>query len=278
MYDPCVMDSVENQETIESKFNNASRIVVKVGSALVVDEGALRPNREWLESLAYDIQRLCEQGKEVILVASGAVALGKERAGLVDKVDPTPRDKRLASTIGARKHANAIAGAFSVADVEAEYVVVTPTELLDDHASKKFYITVSDLMGLGILPVVNENDTVADDELKVGNNDALAASVGNLMKADFMVILTDVDGLYMSDPKKNPDAELIKRVDCIDDDILAMATAATSKNSTGGMIVKVKAANDFNGDTIIANGTMNNPLSRLQEVQRGTCFFKKQMG
>ena len=115
----------EHQQSIQNLFNHASRIVIKIGSALVVDEQTLRPHREWLESLAYDIRKLCDQEKDVIVVASGAVALGKERADLMEKHPLTPRDKRLASTIGARKHANAITAAFSVADVEAEYVVVS---------------------------------------------------------------------------------------------------------------------------------------------------------
>lgn len=271
------MTQITQQKTAQDIFNDATRIVIKVGSNLVIDPNTMKPRTNWLESLAYDVKKLQSDGKEVLCVISGAVASGKERAGLLEKSDLTPREKRLASTMGLRRHANTLTGAFSVADVDSDYMVVTLDDLKTPHPSKKFSTTVLDVMNLGVLPIINENDTVADEELKGGNNDILAATVSNVMKADLFVILSDVDGLYTGNPKSNVNAQHIPFVSVINDNIRSMATSETNGNSTGGMITKIDAAELAQGFTLVAKGlNIQNPISRLRNGQEKATLFVKE--
>jgi len=222
-------------------FARARRIVIKVGSALLVDaaSGALR--RDWVAGLAEDIAMLRGQGAEVVLVSSGAIALGRR----VLKLPSGPlalEQSQAAAAVGQIRLARAYQEILSPHGIEAAQVLVT----LEDSQNRRRYLnsrtTMAALLELGTVPIVNENDTVATDEIRYGDNDRLAAQVASLIGADILVLLSDIDGLFTADPRKAAGAELLPHVTAITPAIEAMAGGAASENSRGGMATKVMAA------------------------------------
>lgn len=268
------------QQTVQDIFNNATRIVIKIGSDLLVNPATLEPRTDWLDTLVSDIKDLHEQDKEIILVASGAVALGRAKAGFSPEQALSVPEKRLSATWGQQHHTMMMFNAFTNAGIDvAAGLLIQPNHLLSDRKDQNnLRHSYDHVLSKNGVPVVNENDSVATEELRFGNNDVLAAQVSGIMNADLTLILSDIDGLYEEDPKKNQNAVHIPYVGEISEGILAMATEDTNASSTGGMkskIEAVKIAWENNSNVIIANGTIENPISRLLKGHvKATCFVK----
>jgi glutamate 5-kinase len=253
----------------------ARRIVVKVGSALLVDGASGRLNRAWLETLAEDLVRLRRRGQEVVLVSSGAIALGRRHLGLA----PGPlrlEESQAAAAVGQIRLAHAYKELFEAHDVTVAQVLLT----LEDSERRRRYLnaraTLHGLLALGALPVINENDTVATAEIRYGDNDRLAARVAQMASADCVLLLSDVDGLYTADPRKNAEAAFIDRVPRVTPEIEAMAGAAVSDVGTGGMATKIAAAKiavSAGAHFCIAAGAHKHPVRRIENGARCTWFL-----
>lgn len=252
----------------------ARRVVVKVGSALLVDSATGRLNRAWLETLAEDLVRMRRRGQEVILVSSGAIALGRRHLGLPGGALRL-EESQAAAAVGQIRLAHAYKELFEAHGVTVAQVLLT----LDDSERRRRYLnaraTLHGLLGLGALPVINENDTVATAEIRYGDNDRLAARVAQMASADCVLLLSDVDGLYTADPGRHADATFVDRVLRVTPEIEAMAGAAASDVGTGGMATKIAAAKialSAGAYLCIAAGAHRHPVRRLEEGARCTWF------
>jgi glutamate 5-kinase len=255
-------------------LSSSRLIVVKVGSALLVDQttGALK--REWLKGLCADIATLKSEGKSVIVVSSGAIALGRH----VLKLKPGTlrlEESQAAAAAGQVRLAEAYADILAGENIVAAQVLLT----LGDTEQRRQYLnaraTLKTLLGLGSVPVINENDTVATAEIRYGDNDRLAARVTSMMEADLLVLLSDVDGLYTADPARVPHAEHLADVAAITPAIEAMAGESRSGVGSGGMAAKLiaaKIATAAGADVIIALGKIERPLDAIANGARVTLF------
>ncbi|ADO41592.1 glutamate 5-kinase [Ketogulonicigenium vulgare] len=253
----------------------ARRLVVKIGSALLVDRDTGQLRRAWLESLAADVAALRARGTQVILVSSGSIALGRGVLGL-PAGSLALEQSQAAAAVGQIR----LAGAYE--EVLAPHGIVTAQVLvtLEDSENRRRYLnsraTMETLLSLGVTPIVNENDTVATDEIRYGDNDRLAAQVAVTTGADKLVLLSDVDGFYDDNPHLNPDAKFFPVIEIITPEIEAMAGDGVSGVSKGGMITKLMAARvatDGGCDMAITLGAPLNPLQKLEEGARATWFL-----
>jgi glutamate 5-kinase len=257
------------------RLTEAKRIVVKVGSALLVDAEKGRLNRTWLETFAADVASLRERGQEVILVSSGAIALGRRHLGLTEgklKLE----ESQAAAAVGQIRLAHAYKELLEAHDITVAQILLT----LGDTEQRRRYLnargTLNTLLSLGSVPVINENDTVATAEIRYGDNDRLAARVAQMVGADCLVLLSDIDGLYTANPSEDPDAEFIARVLEITPAIEAMAGGAgIGGMGSGGMQTKIAAAKiamSAGCHLCIAKGAHPHPLQRIEEGARCTWF------
>jgi glutamate 5-kinase len=247
-----------------SVARDAQRLVLKVGSSLVTNEGKgidLEAVTQWAEQIA----GLHASGRQVVLVSSGAIAEGMARLGW-------PRRPKLmselqaAAAVGQMGLIQAYEAAFARHGVRTAQILLTHEDLADRRRYLNARSTLNTLLALGVVPIVNENDTVVTDEIRVGDNDTLGALVTNLIEADVLVILTDQSGLYSADPRKHPDARFIHQGQAGDPALEAMAGGSGSAIGTGGMLTKVLAARraaNSGGHTIIASGRAPDVLRRL---------------
>jgi glutamate 5-kinase len=247
---------------------------VKVGSALLVDQDTGRLNRAWLETLVEDLLRLRKRGQQVILVSSGAIALGRRHLGLA-KGSLRLDESQAAAAVGQIRLAHAYKELLEASNVTVAQVLLT----LEDSERRRRYLnaraTLESLLALGALPVINENDTVATAEIRYGDNDRLAARVAQMSGADCLVLLSDVEGLFTSDPNKDPTAQFVQQVRQITPQIEAMAGASASAVGSGGMTTKIMAAKiavAAGCHMCIASGHQKHPVSRLEEGARCTWF------
>jgi len=252
----------------------ARRIVVKVGSALLVDAETGRINRAWLETLIDDLLRLRRRGQRVILVSSGAIALGRRRLGLKPGALRL-EESQAAAAVGQIRLAHAYKELLETHEVTVAQVLLT----LEDSERRRRYLnaraTLESLLELGALPVINENDTVATAEIRYGDNDRLAARVAQMTGAECLVLLSDVDGLYSADPNKDPKAQFIHEVRHITPEIEAMAGRSASQLGSGGMAAKIMAARiavAAGCHLCIAAGSQRHPLQRIEEGADCTWF------
>ena len=258
----------------DSPLTSARRVVVKVGSALLVDQHSGRLNRAWLESLVEDLVRLRKRGQQLLLVSSGAIALGRRHLGL-------PRgalrleESQAAAAVGQIRLAHAYKELLEERELTVAQVLLT----LEDSERRRRYLnaraTLETLLALGAVPVINENDTVATAEIRYGDNDRLAARVAQMVSADCLVLLSDVDGLYTADPHRDPGAELVSRVLQVTPQIEAMAGRSASAVGSGGMATKIMAAKiavAAGCHLCIADGHHRHPVRRLEEGARCTWF------
>jgi len=250
------------------------RIVVKIGSALLVDAESQTLNRTWLHALGDDLARLRGRGQEVIVVSSGAIALGRNLLGL-SAGTLRLEESQAAAAVGQVSLAHAYQSVLAERGITAAQVLLT----LRDTEQRRRYLnarnTVSALLRLGALPVINENDTVATSEIRYGDNDRLAARVAGMVSADCLVLLSDVDGLHRGSPAKNPDAELIADVHAITPEIVALAGDSDTMVGSGGMATKIEAARIVLGagcQMVITRGSVLHPLSRLEDGALRTWF------
>ena len=259
-----------------TNLSKAKRIVIKIGSALLVDRTS-GLKQAWLDSIAEDIAGLRLQGSEVLLVSSGAIALGRNVLGL------PPRPLRLdesqaAAAVGQISLARAWSEALDRRGLNAGQILLTVHDT-EGSENRRTYInardTIERLLGFGAIPVVNENDTIATSEIRYGDNDRLAARVATMVGADLLVLLSDIDGLYSAPPNLDPSAQFIDYVDDITPEIEAMAGSAGSELSRGGMVTKIEAARiatRAGTNMVIASGHSNNPLRALSEGGKSTWF------
>jgi glutamate 5-kinase len=262
---------------MSNAFANTKRVVVKVGSALLVDgkTGALK--RDWLVSLVADVANLRSEKKDVLLVSSGAVALGRRALGL--KPGPLRLEESQASAaVGQVRLARAYADAFQAHDLAAAQILLT----LEDTEERRRYLnareTLQTLLSLGAVPVINENDTVATAEIRFGDNDRLAARVADMMEADCLILLSDIDGLYTANPQRDPSARHIPEVRSITPEIEAMAEGPLSGTSRGGMESKItaaKIATAAGASVVIASGHVLHPLRALENPSKRTLFVPR---
>ena len=256
-----------------SRLGDARRLVVKVGSALLIESG--KPRAAWLASLAQDIAALRQQGVEVIVVSSGAIALGAARLGLAKGGRGSLADAQAAASVGQVELARLWSDALGRHDITAAQMLVTLGDLEDRRRYLNASATLARLVEAGAVPVVNENDSVATEEIRFGDNDRLAARVAQAASADMVLLLSDVDGLYDKHPRE-VGAKLIAQVEGVTPEIIAMATSDSSSGlGSGGMLAKLQAARiaERAGITLaIANGTHDAPIARIIANGRGTLF------
>jgi glutamate 5-kinase len=251
------------------------RIVIKVGSSLLVDSAAGRVKRSWLVALAEDIAKLHGEKRDVLVVSSGAIALGRARLDL-------PRgalkleESQGAAAVGQIALARIWSEVLGQHGIETGQILLT----LQDTEERRRYLnarsTIARLLDWRAVPVINENDTIATNEIRYGDNDRLGARVASMTSADLLILLSDIDGLYDAPPNLNPNAKLIPRVDKITAEIEAMAGAAESELSRGGMRTKIEAAKiatAAGAHMIIASGKIEHPLRAIMKGGRCTWFM-----
>jgi glutamate 5-kinase len=252
-------------------FDKASSIIIKIGSNVLIKDGSLKTT--WLDSLAQDVAYLKSLGKQVIIVSSGSLAIGRKFLNI--KSDLTLKEKQAACSIGQIELMSRYKEIFANHNLRISQILLTGF----DSSHRQSYInaknTILTLLKNDIIPVVNENDTTAVQELKIGDNDRLAARVAQMVDADLLVLLSDVNGLYNKNPIISKDAKLIELVEDIDDQIEAMASGPVSKAGTGGMVTKIKAAKmAFNCgcSTIISNGLKERAIKNILDKSKYTLF------
>ncbi|MBK7136566.1 MAG: glutamate 5-kinase [Rhodocyclales bacterium] len=260
---------------MRQKINQARRLVVKVGSALVTDNGAGLA-LGFIEELARQIAEVRERGREVLLVSSGAIAAGMQRLGWAARPHAM-HELQAAAAVGQMGLAQAYETRFAQYGLKTAQVLLTHEDLADRGRYLNARSTLVTLLELGVVPIINENDTVVTDEIKFGDNDTLGALVANLVEAEALVILTDQAGLFTADPRKHPAATLVAEHRADDPALEAMAGGAGSGISKGGMITKVKAAQRAarsGAHTLIASGREADVLPRLVRGEAlGTLLF-----
>ena len=256
---------------------DAKRIVIKIGSVLLVEQATGTIHRTWLNALADDIAGLVRGGSEIVLVSSGAIAVGRRHLGLTRGTLKLEESQAAAAT-GQIRLAHAYQETLARHDITVAQVLLT----LDDTEERRRHLnarsTLTTLLRLGTVPVINENDTVATSEIRFGDNDRLAARVAAMMNADALVLLSDIDGLYSADPKVDPDAKFIAEVSAITPEIEAMAGRAQPGHSSGGMVTKLAAARIAVGAgcrMVIADGRELHPLAAIQNGARATWFLSQ---
>ncbi|MNI18845.1 Glutamate 5-kinase [compost metagenome] len=253
----------------------ARRVVVKIGSSLLFDAARRAVAADWLASLAADIAELRRQGREVVVVSSGAVALGRGRLNLMNG---RLQDKQAAAAVGQTLLMHAWEEALAPHGLMAGQVLLTR----DDTERRRRWLngraTLEALLGHGVVPVVNENDTVATEEIRYGDNDRLAARAAQLCRADLLILLSDVDGLYSADPRRDPDARHLPLVARLTPEVLAMASGANTQAGVGagGMATKLAAAQiaaSAGCATVIASGLTEHPLKAVAAGARASLIL-----
>lgn len=255
-----------------SALGAARRVVVKIGSSLLIDAATRQPTRDWLAAVASDLAALKAEGREVIVVSSGSIALGR---GRLPALGARLEDKQAAASVGQSLLMAAWSGALDPHGLIAGQVLLTR----DDTERRRRWLnaraTVEALLTHGVIPIVNENDTVATEEIRYGDNDRLAARTAQLARADLLILLSDVDGLYTADPRRDPNAAHLPLIKTLSPDILAMGGGANADAGvgTGGMATKLAAAQIARSAgcaTIIASGQTLSPLNAIRDGARAT--------
>ena len=267
-----------NNEASREALKKAKRIVIKVGTSTITYANGKR-NFSQIDRLAREISDLQNQGKEMILVTSGAVAVGVDRMGLPGKPKTIP-GKQAAAAVGQGVLMHTYEKFFADYGQIVAQVLITKTEAIDRHRYTNTRNTFMELMRQRVIPIVNENDVVALDELKIGDNDNMSALVAGIVDADLVIILSDVDGLYTANPQTHPDAVIVPEVAEITPEIEASAGGVGSARGTGGMATKIqaaKAATSSGIHLVIASGTEKNVITRvLQGEELGTLFVSRE--
>lgn len=258
-----------------SPLASARRVVIKVGSALLVEPSSGQVNRAWLDTLAADVALLRGRGQEVLLVSSGAIALGRRQLKLAPgrlKLE----ESQAAAAVGQIRLAHAWKEVLERHDLTVAQILLTFGDTEERHRYLNARSTLNTLLKLGAIPVINENDTVATAEIRYGDNDRLGARVAQMMSADCLILLSDVDGLYTADPTRDPTAQFIPEIRGITPEIERMAGGAASDVGTGGMATKIAAAKiavAAGGHMCISLGRELHPLGRIERGARCSWFY-----
>jgi glutamate 5-kinase len=262
-------------ERAQNRIAEAKRIVLKIGSALLVDDKAGRIRREWLDALADDVAECRKAGQDVVIVSSGAIASGRRLLGLTGSALRL-EEKQAAAAAGQVRLAHAYQESLARHDITAAQVLVTLSDTEERRRHLNARATLLTLLEIGAVPVINENDTVATEEIRFGDNDRLGARVAQMVSADTLVLFSDIDGLYTANPKTDQGAKHIAEIREITPEIVAMAGAPISADSRGGMITKLEAAKIAFGAgcrMAIGDGRILHPLKALRQGARCTWFL-----
>lgn len=253
------------------------RLVIKIGTSTLAHTGG-RLNIRRTEELCKTISDLKNAGIEIILVSSGAIGMGTGKLSLKERPADMPT-KQAAAAVGQCELMYTYDRLFSEYNHTVAQILITADDIRHEERHRNFSNTLNRLLALGVIPVINENDTIATEEIAVGDNDTLAAYVATSAQAELLVLLSDIDGLYTADPRKNPDAKLISEVRELDEKTMALGGGSGSSLGTGGMRTKLTAAKictDAGCDMIIANGAEPSVLYRIADGEAvGTRFFAK---
>ena len=263
---------------MNARLKEAKRLVVKIGSALLVDNETGNIRDGWLDALASDISWCRKNGQEILVVSSGSIALGRHQLGLSTDRNLRLEESQAAAAAGQIRLAHAYQQILAKYDLSVAQILLT----LDDTEDRRRHLnarsTLNQLLQLGVIPVINENDTVATNEIRFGDNDRLGARVAAMISADCLLLLSDIDGLYEEDPRINPNAKHIAEVAEVTADIEAMATSAPVGYSSGGMVTKLDAAKIAMASgchMAITDGKANRPLKALGDGANATWFTAK---
>ena len=258
-------------------FKKKKRVVIKIGSSSLSHPATGNINYIKMERLVRELCNLRNQGIDVCLVSSGAIAVGKQSMGLAERPRRLP-EKQACASVGQARLMSIYQKFFAEYNQKVGQVLMTKETMIDNVSRKNAQNTINELMAMGVIPIVNENDTVSTYEIRFGDNDTLSAIVSALTGADLLILLSDIDGLYTDDPKVNPDAELITYVEEFSPEYMEMASSAPgSEMGTGGMVTKIKAARIATAsgvDMIIANGKDFGILHHIFENRFTGTFFK----
>ena len=259
----------------KARIAEAKRIVVKIGSVLLVDDNSGTLHNAWLNSLGKDVAALRDRGHEVILVSSGAIALGRRYLGLKPG-ELKLEEKQAAAAVGMVRLAQSYQETLNKFDLSVAQILLT----LDDSENRRRYLnarsTIMTLLRVGVVPLINENDTIATDEIRFGDNDRLAARVASMVSADLLILLSNINGLYTADPAQDKSAKLVPTVTEITHEIEAMASNTVTSDSSGGMPTKLAAAKQCLGAgcrMIICEGRGMFPLKSLENGGDCTWFI-----
>ena len=264
-----------NRQAQQSQLSAGKRVVIKIGSSLLVDTAAGTLNRPWLESLAGEVVRLKQRGQQVLLVSSGAIALGRRYLNFASD-QRRLEEHQAAAAAGQIVLAHAYQDLLDRHNIKVAQVLLTPDDTEDRRRYLNARSTLETLLALGVVPVINENDTVATQEIRYGDNDRLAARVSEMISADCLVLLSDVDGLYESDPATNPDAVLIPEVHEITPELESICGSSRTEYGSGGMATKLAAARicmSAGCATLIASGIELAPLLAVENGGPCTWFL-----
>lgn len=267
--------------SLREQMKDKKRIVVKIGSSSLTHRETGDMDYIRMEKLVRELSDIRNQGKDVILVTSGAIAAGKNAVNFKDiRVDSKAEAmavKQACSAVGQARLMMTYQKLFAEYNQVAAQILMTKNTIVDNLNRFNARNTFSELLKMGVIPIVNENDTVATYEIEIGDNDTLSAIVAALVEADLLILLSDIDGLYTDDPRKNPDAKFIEQVDELTDELMDMGKASTGSNvGTGGMntkLIAAKIATKSNVDMLIANSRDIGVLHRLLAGENeGTLF------
>jgi len=259
-------------------LSNAKRIVVKIGSSLLVDPTTGAVHHRWLETLCQDITRFHNRGQQVLIVSSGAIALGRQCLNFANKTLRL-EEKQAAAAAGMIRLAHAYQDILALSDITVAQILLT----MEDSENRRRYInarnTLETLLKNNAVPLINENDTTSTDEIRFGDNDRIAARVAAMISADAIVLLSDIDGLYSSDPRLDKSAKHIPIVsERITQEIENMAGNSGTNFGSGGMITKIKAANiamQAGSAMVVADGRIDHPLNHIEDGGLCTWFYPK---
>lgn len=265
------------EEDYRKTLKNKKRIVIKVGSSTITHAETGAANLGKIEKLVREIYDLKCEGKQVVLVSSGAIAAGKQVLSIRTKAKSLA-EKQAFAAVGQAQLMMVYKRIFSEYNLTAAQVLLTRFTMLDEESRNNAKNTFDELLKLGVVPVVNENDTVSTAEIRFGDNDRLSALVSSLIGADLLILLSDVDGLYSDDPNKNPNAEFISTVEAVTPNLMIMAKESTgSEVGTGGMATKIEAARiacSSGTDMIIASGEDLTILDRIFAGEKAGTLFE----
>jgi glutamate 5-kinase len=252
-------------------------VVIKIGSALIVDPATGKARADWMRDLAADVASLRAAGTQVVLISSGSIALGRQHLSLPAGAIKLP-EKQAAAAIGQVELAQLWSNALQAHDMRTAQILLAPedTETRRRHINAR--TTIQTLLELGFVPVVNENDTVTTYEIRFGDNDRLAARVAGMISADLLILLSDVDGLYTKNPHQCEDAEHIPEITQIDEDIMALGGGANAEFASGGMATKLAAARiatEAGADMVICKGSASRPVTALLDGARYSLFHRR---
>lgn len=255
------------------KLEKNSRIIIKIGSAILVENGKIR--KTWLRNLAKNIAALIKEGHEIAIVSSGSIALGREFLNQQNQ-NLSIEEKQAAATIGQIKLMSFYSDIFAKLEISVAQILLS----LDDCNKRSRYLncqnTIETLFQNKVIPIINENDSVAIDEIKIGDNDRLAARVSQMISANLLILFSDIDGLYNKNPKNNKNAKLISEVFEINKEIEKMADGKTSNLGSGGMVTKIAAAKMLKNsgcDTLITSGIEDGALNDLLKGKKNYTIF-----